>query len=149
VIHAGTSFPHAGRYRMWAQFRRGGRVITIPFTFAVAAPAARVTPPPAPKPASRPHAPVAAVARPTVRVTVGGSGYTPARIDVPRGTAATLEFSRPHGGNCGGTVVIPSLGITRELPVGAVVTIPLPPLERGEVPFHCGMNMYEGTIVVR
>jgi len=144
VIHAATSFPHAGRYRMWAQFQRAGRVVTIPFTFAVAAPLRTAA---APRPAPRPRMAIAAA--PAVRITVGASGYTPARVDVPRGTAATLEFTRPRGGNCGGKVVIPSLGITRDLPVGATVAIALPPLERGEVPFHCGMGMYEGTIVVR
>jgi len=143
VIHAVTSFPRAGRYRLWAQFQRAGRVVTIPFAFAVRAPVARAA---APAPARAAAAPPKAR---TIRITVDGSGYTPARVEVPRGAATTLEFSRPRGGNCGGTVVIPSLHIRRQLPIGATVLVPLPPLEPSDVPFHCGMGMYEGTIVVR
>jgi plastocyanin domain-containing protein len=83
-----------------------------------------------------------------IRVAVGSSGYTPARIDLRRGEPAVLAFSRPDAGNCGGTVVIPALGIRRELPVGETVVLRFTPDRAGEIPFTCGMGMYEGLIVV-
>ena len=35
-VSAHTSFPRAGLYKIWAQFQRGGRVITVPFVVRVA-----------------------------------------------------------------------------------------------------------------
>lgn len=35
-VAAHTVFPHAGLYKLWAQFQRGGRVITVPFVLRVA-----------------------------------------------------------------------------------------------------------------
>lgn len=37
TISAHTSFPEAGLYKLWAQFQRGGQVITVPFVIRVAA----------------------------------------------------------------------------------------------------------------
>src|SRR6266446_9264104 len=36
-ISAHTTFPRRGLYKVWAQFQRGGRVITVPFVLSVAA----------------------------------------------------------------------------------------------------------------
>jgi hypothetical protein len=36
-ISAHTSFPRPGLYKVWAQFQRSGRVITVPFVVRVAA----------------------------------------------------------------------------------------------------------------
>jgi len=139
-IRAATSLPHAGLYKVWVQFRRHDRELTAPFVLHVAA-----------SPASR-----AASAKPVptspplqaIRVAVGSSGYAPARIDLRRGEPAVLAFSRPDAGNCGGTVVIPALGIRRDLPVGETVVLRFTPDRTGEIPFTCGMGMYEGLIVV-
>ena len=37
-VSAHTSFPRAGLYKIWAQFQRGGGVITVPFVVRVAEP---------------------------------------------------------------------------------------------------------------
>ena len=37
TVSAHTTFPDAGLYRLWAQFQRSGRVITVPFVIRVAA----------------------------------------------------------------------------------------------------------------
>jgi hypothetical protein len=136
-VRAVTSFPRAGRYKLWMQFQRAGHVSTVPFVFDVA---------PAPHVASRPARRVPAGA---VGVVVSAGGYEPARIELPFGEPATLAFTRPTAGNCGGVVVIPALGIRRELAVGDTVLIRLTPTERGEIPFQCGMGMLRGLIVVR
>ena len=58
-------------------------------------------------------------------------------------------FTRPTAGNCAGTVVIPRLGIRRALPVGETVLVEIAPDQAGEIPFSCGMGMYQGLIVVK
>ena len=60
-----------------------------------------------------------------------------------------LAFARPEAGNCGGTVVIPGLDVRRTLPVGDTVLVRFTPREAAELPFTCGMGMYQGLIVVR
>ena len=35
-VSAHTNFPRPGLYKIWAQFRRSGRVITVPFVVRVA-----------------------------------------------------------------------------------------------------------------
>ena len=121
---------------MWAQFRRHNRVIAAPFVLRVAEGDQTV-----------PKKPVAIPAD-AIRVTVGESGYEPARIEVKKGQPVKLVFIRPDAGNCAGTVVFPSLNIRRKLPAGEGVVIELTPNEAGELPFTCGMGMLKGTIIV-
>ncbi len=137
TIRAATSFPRAGRYKLWMQFQREGRVTTVPFVFEVAA-ALRVAASP------RPTVPPAAIP-----INVSAGGYTPARIELRKGVPAVLAFSRPQAGNCGGTVVIPGLKLRRDLPVGSTVLVRFTPTETAEIPFTCGMGMMQGLIVVK
>ena len=92
---------------------------------------------------------VAEIPTGAIRVSVGAGGYSPSRVEIPSGRPAVLAFTRPRGGNCGGVVVIPGLGIRRALPVGGTVVISISPQAQGEIPFHCGVNMYQGVIAVR
>jgi plastocyanin domain-containing protein len=75
-------------------------------------------------------------------------GYQPSRIVVTEGERVRLKLLRKDYSPCAREIVFPSLGIRRELPVNEVVTVDLPTLSPGEIPFHCGMNMLYGTIVV-
>ncbi len=137
VLRAAVSFPHAGRYKIWVQVQRHDRVVTVPFVVRVggAAPATRLASDVAPAGA--------------VRIVAGASGYEPARIDLRRGEPVVLAFTRPTAGNCIGTVVIPGLDVRRDLPVGGTVVVRFTPAQAGEIPFACGMGMYQGLIVVR
>ena len=49
----------------------------------------------------------------------------------------------------GATVVIPSLDIERDLPLGEAVEISLPEQSAGTVDFACAMDMMHGSLVVR
>ena len=137
TIRAATSFPRAGRYKLWMQFQRAGDIITVPFVFDVAA-APKVVAVPAAKPPSG-----------AIQIIVSAAGYSPARIDLQKGVPAVLAFSRPQAGNCGGTVVIPGLNIRQDLPVGGTAVVRFTPRETAEIPFTCGMGMMQGLIVVK
>jgi plastocyanin domain-containing protein len=82
-----------------------------------------------------------------VDVLVQG-GYHPSRVVVTQGEPARLVFLRTEWSGCTREVVFPTLGLRKELPVGEKVTIDLGTPEVGEVPFHCGMNMIHGIVVV-
>lgn len=91
---------------------------------------------------------VALAAHPkTVRVRVTEKGFSPSSITIEKGSRLTLIFTRTTGKGCGSKVVIPSLGITKDLPVGKKVTIKFTPTKEGEINFTCGMGMYKGSIV--
>lgn len=75
-------------------------------------------------------------------------GYHPDRVVVKAGDAVTLRFLRTEYSGCTREVVFPTLGLRRELPTGQLVTIDLGAQAAGEIPFHCGMNMIHGVVVV-
>ena len=76
------------------------------------------------------------------------AGYKPARVEVRADERVRLKFVRTEYSGCTREVIIPALGIRRELPTNKTVTIDLPSLAPGEYEFRCGMNMIRGAIVV-
>lgn len=76
------------------------------------------------------------------------NGYFPSRLEVPAGKPVTLELTREDRSGCTREIVFPTLGITRLLPTGANVRIEIPASPEGVIPFHCGMDMVRGEIVV-
>lgn len=82
-----------------------------------------------------------------IEIVVEGA-YKPSRIEVREGERVRLKFVRKDYGACTREVVFPKLDIRRELPTNKPVSIDLPPLAPGEYPFHCGMKMVKGTLVV-
>lgn len=92
------------------------------------------------------HAQEPAAAR-EIEIVVRGS-YEPGRITVREGERVRLRFVRHEYASCTREVVLPWLGVRRELPPHQPVVIDLPALRPGEYDFHCGMNMIRGTIVV-
>ncbi len=135
-VAAHTTFPRAGLYKVWAQFQRGGRVITVPYVVRVAenqtasANAANSVPADA------------------IKVTLSSKGYEPARIEAKKGQPVKLAFYRADAENCGGEVVFPSQGIRRKLPVRQTTIVEVTPKESGELAFTCGMGMLRGALVV-
>ena len=84
-----------------------------------------------------------------VAVTVTDSGYEPAEVQAAAGEPLTLVFTRTSDQGCGHEVAIPSAGIERELPLNEPVEVTFTPESAGELRFTCGMDMYDGKIVVR
>lgn len=100
---------------------------------------------PPPSPASQP-APAPAPDR-VLSLRVEG-GYHPSRLELVAGERVRLEVTRLDYGGCTRHIVFPTLDLKVELPTGTPVTIDLPVLEPGSYPFHCGMKMVHGSLLV-
>ena len=83
----------------------------------------------------------------TVRISVTKKGFSRTSISTEVGSPLTLIFTRRTTEGCGSKVVFPSLGITKDLPVGKAVTVKFTPKQEGTISFACGMGMYKGSIV--
>ncbi|MDP9034822.1 MAG: cupredoxin domain-containing protein [Myxococcota bacterium] len=81
-----------------------------------------------------------------VSVAVGQS-YVPAQISATAGEHLRLKLTRETEG-CTSEVVFPTMGIRRDLPLHHPVAIDLGTVSVGEIPFHCGMDMVRGKVVV-
>jgi plastocyanin domain-containing protein len=84
-----------------------------------------------------------------VEVTVNPGGYEPSEVAARAGEPLTLVFTRTSDEGCGHEVVIADADIERELPLNQPVEVTFTPREAGELRFSCGMDMYDGKIVVR
>ena len=135
-VAAHTAFPRSGLYKVWAQFQRGGKVITVPFIVRAAENKKEAA-------AKNDSAPSDAI-----KVTLSSGGYEPSEIRVEKGKPVKLAFYRKDADNCGGEVVFSKLNIKKKLPVGETVLVEFTPTESGELGFACGMNMYKGKVMV-
>ena len=61
---------------------------------------------------------------------------------------ATLVFTRKTDQTCATQVVIASLGVRRELPLGAPVRVEVPAGRTGTLDYVCGMNMVRGQVTI-
>ena len=136
-VAAHTSFPRSGLYKIWAQFQRGGQVITVPFVVDIAPGERRAELNPADVPAG------------ATLITLSANGYEPASVTVNKGQLVKLAFYRTDADNCGGEVVFASRKITKKLPVGKPVVVEFTPETAGEIAFACGMGMYKGKLIVQ
>ena len=134
-VSAHTTFPRAGSYKLWAQFQRGGKVISVPFIVNVPAGIA--------EPIKGANIPTGAT-----QITVSANGYEPSSIPVKKGQPVKLAFYRADANNCGGEVIFAKQNIRKKLPVGETVLVEFTPTEAGEIGFACGMDMLRGKLVV-
>lgn len=84
----------------------------------------------------------------SITITVDG-GYKPKLLKIPKGKKTTLIFLRKDTNTCLEELVIPDYKIKKYLPMHTPVTILLTPKKPGVFNFHCGMNMFHGTIEVQ
>ena len=139
------TLPTEGLYRVWGQFLHNNRVVTVPYTFRVAplwAAEARPV-----RAASR-RQPAAAQRAQGGTVKIDG-GYSPASITVKAGRPVRLTFVRTEKSGCGDVVRIPALGVTRTLKPGQKTVVAFVPKKPGTYAFTCGMNMYQGRVIVK
>lgn len=134
-VSAHTTFPRAGLYKLWAQFQRGGKVISVPFIVNV--PEGKAVP-----------ARAAKVPPGFTKITVSENGYEPLSLRVRAGEKVSLAFYRADADNCGSELVIPKQSIKKTLPVGETILVEFTPTAAGEIAFACGMDMLKGKVVV-
>lgn len=129
-------FPVGGLYKLWAEFKRGGKIFTVPFVLNVASSDAETVG-------------TAEIPSNATKITVSSAGFEPSEIKVKKGEPISLAFYRKDSNNCGDEVVFPKLNIKKQLPVGQTVLVEITPQESGELAFTCGMNMMKGKILVQ
>jgi plastocyanin domain-containing protein len=61
---------------------------------------------------------------------------------------ATLVFTRKTDQTCAKQVVIASLGVRRDLPLGTAVRIDVPSGHTGTLDYVCGMDMVRGQVTI-
>jgi sulfite exporter TauE/SafE len=82
-----------------------------------------------------------------IHMTQLGNGYSPNYFVVELGQPIKWIIDSKTQYSCASSLVIPSLGIKRQLKLGQNV-IEFTPTEKGNIPFSCSMGMYSGTIEV-
>ena len=82
-----------------------------------------------------------------INIKVDG-GYSPSVISATKGKATTLKILRTDPSSCLDQLIIPQWNIVKALPLNKELEITFTPDEIGEFPFHCGMNMFHGKIIV-
>ena len=65
------------------------------------------------------------------------------------GRPIRIKFRRDDPNPCTDQVVFPDFGVVRDLPLGRVTAVEVTPPAPGEYPFHCGMNMVRGKLIVK
>jgi plastocyanin domain-containing protein len=122
-------------------------LVTMAMAAALTAVACKKEAATAPRPAA--PAEVVAPASGRVAVTVDGEGYHPATIRAAAGRALTLVFTRTTDESCGQQLVFPTTNVRRDLPLNQAVEVPVTVPASGSLAFTCGMNMYQGAVVVQ
>ncbi len=132
-----TEFPTGGLYKLWGQFQRNGKVITVPFVVNVAAADAAST------------AKNMEIPKDAYKITVSKAGFSPEEVTVDRSKFSKLAFLRTDSENCGSEIVFSDLNIKKKLPVGEVVLVELPENLKGKtLNFACGMDMMKGKLII-
>ncbi len=84
----------------------------------------------------------------SVDVTVDG-GYSPDQIVVQAGQPVRLNFFRKDPSNCLEQIILPDFNKAVDLPLNQTATIEIVPEKAGDYTFHCGMNMFRGTMTAK
>jgi plastocyanin domain-containing protein len=82
-----------------------------------------------------------------IRVTQKAGGYFPSSLTVRRGVPVRLIVTSETAYSCAASLVMPTLGISRDLHRGENV-LEFTPTAVGTIPFSCAMGMYRGVINV-
>ena len=84
----------------------------------------------------------------TVKVTITKDGFQPTSLTLKPDVPAEITFLRTTNDTCATSVVIPDYKINKDIPLNKPVVVELTP-KKGTFGFACGMNMYQGKVVVQ
>ena len=82
-----------------------------------------------------------------VDILVDG-GYNPPTIKIKKGQKAKISLLRKDENSCLEEFILPDFKIKEYLPLKQKVEIEITPTKTGTFRFHCGMNMFQGKVVV-
>ncbi len=86
----------------------------------------------------------------TVEVKVTSKGFEPSKIEAKAGEPLTLNITREAKITCAKKITIPSMNVTKDLPLNKMVSVEVTPKEKGEIKFGCAMDqMLGGAIIVQ
>ena len=86
--------------------------------------------------------------RPVIAITVDEKGYTPAEVKAKSGEPVRLVFTRMTDAGCGQQLVFKEQKIHKDLPFQEAVAVDITMPTSGKITFACGMDMYQGAVVV-
>ena len=84
----------------------------------------------------------------SVDITVDG-GYSPDQIVVQAGQPVRLNFLRKDPSSCLEQIILPDFNKAIDLPLNKEAAIEVVPPKAGNYTFHCGMNMFRGTLTAK
>ncbi len=84
---------------------------------------------------------------PVVEVT--SVTYEPDTVEAEVGKPIKITFIRRSEQGCGTEIVFPDLKINKPLPLNKPVEVTFTPTKKGVLRFTCGMDMFDGKVVVR
>lgn len=82
-----------------------------------------------------------------ITMTQTSSGYEPSELTAKVGVPVRWVITSESSFTCASSLVVPSLGIQKNLKKGENV-ISFTPTKAGPIPFSCSMGMYRGIILV-
>ncbi len=84
----------------------------------------------------------------SIDITVDG-GYSPDQIVVQAGQPVRLNFLRKDPSSCLERIILPDFNKAVDLPLNKETAIEVVPPKAGNYIFHCGMNMFRGTLTAK
>jgi heme/copper-type cytochrome/quinol oxidase subunit 2 len=87
-------------------------------------------------------------AAPKIKMMVTPTGYSPNLIRVKKGVPVELEITNPGDNSCFSIFMMPDLGLNNVNLKAGTTKLAFTPDKSGQYTFHCGMNMFKGTIIV-
>ncbi|WP_342430779.1 cupredoxin domain-containing protein [Neobacillus sp. FSL H8-0543] len=85
---------------------------------------------------------------PKIKMTVTPTGYSPNVIRVKKGAPVELEITNPGDNSCFSIFMMPDFGLNDVNLKAGTTKLAFTPDKTGQYTFHCGMNMFKGTIIV-
>jgi Cu+-exporting ATPase len=84
----------------------------------------------------------------TAKITIDKQGFQPGNLTLKPDVAAEVTFLRTTDETCATSIVIPEYKIKEDIPLNKAVVVKFTP-KKGTFGFACGMNMYQGKLVVQ